>query len=276
MSDANGAVRIGVYVCHCGSNIAGVVGDITFGDANTPQRFLSSVQLHSSPVSDFVFSHVADGMGFTTGLTFLNINPDPASVHMDVFDVNGNLTGSRNFVLEPYQHGPRVLSELVPGFHPQIGGFVHITSDIDIFAFELFLYAPSGQVLSLAAVPPQRGNGTMSGVLTPAMINSSSLMSALKLMKSETSQKYPASLAKGIRMDEQLEFMPMSPQRTPNRLWLWRFFRLRWSVPHTHCRTVGGERAEVQPLSHHRLVLAVPPGAADRAQPPHRRHGRHH
>jgi serine protease len=191
------------------SNIAGVVGDITFGDGiSTPQRFLSSVQLHSSPVSDFVFSHVADGMGFTTGITFLNINPDPASVHMEVFDVDGNLTGSRNFTLEPYQHGPRVLSELIPGFQPQIGGFVHITSDIDIFAFELFLYAPSGQVLSLAAVPPQRGNGTMSGVLTPAVVDSAGLASTLKLMRAEPAQKYPASFAKGIRMDEQLEFMP--------------------------------------------------------------------
>lgn len=190
------------------SDITGVVGDITFGDANTPQRFLSSVQLQSSPISDFVFSHVADGMGFTTGLTFLNINPDPASVHMDVFDVQGNRTGSRDFVLQPYQHGPRVLSELIPGFQPQIGGFVRITSDSDIFAFELFLYAPSGQVLSLAAVPPQRGNGTFSGVLTPAVVNSAGLTSAFTLMKSQATQKYPASVAKGIRLDDQLEFMP--------------------------------------------------------------------
>ena len=36
------------------------------------------------------------------------------------------------------------------------------------------------------------------------------------------------------------------------------------------------ERPEVQPLPHDRAVLADPPGAADRAQPPLRRHGRHH
>src|SRR3990172_1744167 len=39
---------------------------------------------------------------------------------------------------------------------------------------------------------------------------------------------------------------------------------------------VGRNRAQVQPLSHHRAVLADAPGVADRAQPPHGRHGRHH
>jgi len=191
------------------SDITGVVGDVTFGDANaTPQRFLSSVQLQSSPIADFVFSHLADGVGFTTGFTFLNVNADPAEVHMDVFDVEGNLKGGTDFVLAPYEHAPRVLSQLIPGFDPQIGGFVRVTSDIDIFAFELFLYAPSGQVLSLAAVPPQRGNGTMSGVLTPAIVDSAGLASALRMMQPQAIQKYPASAAKGIRLDEQLNFMP--------------------------------------------------------------------
>ncbi len=191
------------------SNITGVVGDVTFGDASsTPQRFLSSVQLQSSPISDFVFSHVADGLGFTTGLTFVNVSSDPADVHMDVFDVNGTQTGSTDFVLQPYEHGPRVLAQLISGFKPQIGGFVHVTSDVDIFAFELFLYAPSGQVLSLSAVPPQRGNGTMSGVMTPAFVDGAGLASALTLMKPEATQKYPASTAKGIRLDDQLEFVP--------------------------------------------------------------------
>ena len=38
----------------------------------------------------------------------------------------------------------------------------------------------------------------------------------------------------------------------------------------------GGQRAEVQPLPHHRPLLADAGGAADRAQPPLGRHGRHH
>ena len=38
----------------------------------------------------------------------------------------------------------------------------------------------------------------------------------------------------------------------------------------------GGERSEAQPLPHHRPLLTDPAGAADRAQPPLCRHGRHH
>ena len=47
-------------------------------------------------------------------------------------------------------------------------------------------------------------------------------------------------------------------------------------VPDAERREAGGGRAEVQPLPHHRAVLADAAGAADRAQPPLGRHGRHH
>ena len=40
---------------------------------------------------------------------------------------------------------------------------------------------------------------------------------------------------------------------------------------HADRRAAGGERAEVQPLPHHRALLADAAGAADRAQPPLRR-----
>ena len=43
-----------------------------------------------------------------------------------------------------------------------------------------------------------------------------------------------------------------------------------------NAETAGGGRPEVQPLPHHRALLAHAPGAADRAQPPFGRHGRHH
>ena len=51
--------------------------------------------------------------------------------------------------------------------------------------------------------------------------------------------------------------------------------RFRRARPHPECRAAGGERAEAQPLPHHRALLADPPGAADRAEPPFGEHGRH-
>ena len=52
--------------------------------------------------------------------------------------------------------------------------------------------------------------------------------------------------------------------------------RLRRSVRHADLRAARGRRPQVHPLPHHRAVLADPRGAADRPQPPQRRHGRHH
>ena len=52
--------------------------------------------------------------------------------------------------------------------------------------------------------------------------------------------------------------------------------RLWRPLPDAERGKAGGGRAEVQPLPHHRPLLADAAGAADRAQPPLRRHGRHH
>ena len=52
--------------------------------------------------------------------------------------------------------------------------------------------------------------------------------------------------------------------------------RLRRPVPDAERRAAGGRRPEVQPLPHHRALLADAPGAADRTQSPLGRHGRHH
>ena len=52
--------------------------------------------------------------------------------------------------------------------------------------------------------------------------------------------------------------------------------RLRWTLRDPRGGAPGRERAEVQPLPHDCALLAHAPGAAHRAQPSLRRHGRHH
>ena len=64
--------------------------------------------------------------------------------------------------------------------------------------------------------------------------------------------------------------------RADRRRRLRRVVGVRRAVQHAGGRAAGGGWAEAQPLSHHRAVLADPPGAADRTQPPLRRHGRDH
>ena len=87
--------------------------------------------------------------------------------------------------------------------------------------------------------------------------------------------------------DPDTSFPPIEPLRPPagraeradraaRRRGLRRLERVRRPVRHADRRAAGRERPEVQPLPHHRALLAHAPGAADRAQPPLRRHGRHH
>ena len=69
------------------------------------------------------------------------------------------------------------------------------------------------------------------------------------------------------------------PQRArgpPRRRGLRLLLGLRRPVPDAGLRAPRRERAALQPLPHHGAVLADAPGAADRAQPPRRRHGRDH
>ena len=180
------------------SDAAGIVGDITFGDPD--RTFLSSVQLQTSPVTDAVFSHVADGLGFLTGITFLNPSVDPAAVTLEVFNKAGQKTGTGSFILEPFEHNPRLLGEIIPGFEPQIGGYIRVKSDIGIFTFELFSVSVSGKLVVLAAVPPQIGYGTVTGKITPGFIGTST--------QGAQSDPFEASNSKGIMLDLGSDFVP--------------------------------------------------------------------
>ena len=64
--------------------------------------------------------------------------------------------------------------------------------------------------------------------------------------------------------------------RPARRRRLRRVERVRRAVRDAERGAARGRRAEVQPLPHDGAVLADARGAADRPQPPHRRHGRHH
>lgn len=178
------------------SSISGLVGDVSFGDPNG--QYLASVQLQRTPAKRIVASHVADGLGFFTGLTFLNPSNDPAEVEIEVFNLNAERTGQGNFTLAPFEHRPRVLSQIIPGFPPQVGGYIRISSEPGIFAFELFSLLSGGNLLSLAAVPPQKGNGAIEGTIAPSAQPTSLARGSV----------FPMSLRKGVVLDPEAEFVP--------------------------------------------------------------------
>ena len=181
------------------SDVSNIVGNVTFGDVE--RTFLSSVQMQGSPQSELLYSHLADGLGFFTGLTFLNITPDLIEVGIEVFDPEGKLTGSGSFELAGFEHSSRLLGQIIAGFEPQVGGFIRLSASQGIFSFEQFGFVEDGVLKSLSAVPPQRGAGTVSGVVVPAAGQGLEAVHTVGSRASLAGRRFPASAKKGVVLD---------------------------------------------------------------------------
>ncbi len=187
------------------SDNSSLLGHVNFGDPEG--EFLASVLLQDTPLTDCVFSHLADGLGFFTGLTFLNSSVDPTEVELEVFDREGVSRGNAAFTLDPFEHRARLISEIIPQLGPQIGGFIRVRSQTGIYLFELFSFAPGGpgNLESLAAVAPQRGFGTAAGrIELPDGLSPQQAIASL----SQGQGEYRASRAKGATLAADSEFIP--------------------------------------------------------------------
>jgi len=124
-----------------------LVGDVVFGD--TAFVSTAAMPLQTTKLTRAVFSQVANGMGLFTGLAFYNPGTDTASVTVEVFSPEGEMTGEANLNIPAAGRMSQLLSELVPTTQNQIGGYVLITSTKPLIAQQLF-----GDGSFLAAVPP--------------------------------------------------------------------------------------------------------------------------
>ena len=134
----------------------GMIGDVTFGDA-VNERFVASLPLDGTPLSNFVFSQVVEGAvgggkPYFTGIAMYNPNASDVTVTIDVFSADGVKTGSATLPLRSGNRISKVLPELVPEVTNQIRGYIRISASGPIISFELF----GDQALELlSAVPPQ-------------------------------------------------------------------------------------------------------------------------
>ena len=131
-----------------------LLGNVVFGDGDPTAGLLhfgASLPLSMSGSTSFVFPHVAQGMGYYTGVAFLA--PDGARLKADAYDSSGRMAGSATLDLAPNLRVASLLEWLIPETAGQVGGYVQVTSDRPVIGFELF-GTTDGKVLS--AVPPQR------------------------------------------------------------------------------------------------------------------------
>lgn len=102
--------------------------------------------------SEILFSHVAEGVGLSTGLALLNAGESDTMVSIEVFTSSGELVRSGVFLLGSRIRDARLLSEFFPDFPELIGGYIKVRSDQPIIALELF-FADNLELVS--AVPAQ-------------------------------------------------------------------------------------------------------------------------
>jgi hypothetical protein len=147
-----GSIRIDVQPSFVGPFPTGsrMFGAVRF--ANADGSASSAVPLALAPTVDCVYSDVAQGAGYFTGLAVENTNAAIARYTVEVYSQDGDLVGSYTSLLDPNASFSKLVSELVPASSGQIGGYIRITSDQPLTSFAMF---GSTDLRSLSAISPQ-------------------------------------------------------------------------------------------------------------------------
>jgi len=143
----------GIVMVECDQELA---GSITFGDIQG--EFLSSVPLltTSSAKRELFLDHVASGtiapITYWTGIALVNASRERnAEVVIGLYKPDGQSVGQTRKTIPAKGRLVRLINELDPSFNiDQFGGFLLVTSDVEVFA--LMLLGDAGLTF-LSAVP---------------------------------------------------------------------------------------------------------------------------
>jgi DNA-binding beta-propeller fold protein YncE len=131
------------------SNQPGIVGNAEVRAFNG--KAMTTIAAQATPSQHFVFSHLVQGFGFSTGLAFLNPGTADALVGVRVYQADGSLSRSMDLPLRAGERVSRLMDEYFSGFE-QAGGRVVVTSNQPVFGLEIF-YSNDLEIMS--AVPAQ-------------------------------------------------------------------------------------------------------------------------
>src|SRR5436309_520676 len=150
------------------TNTSGVIGFLDYG--TTDGVTLSAVEAQGEGYYNLVFSQVVEGAGFYTGLALLNPNSEPSIVTLDIFDTDGNRTGSTIVNLDSGEREARLLSEFLQRDLNQFGGYIRLTATRPIFALELFGSRDPSTFLASAPAQGESLKPQISGRLVDASL----------------------------------------------------------------------------------------------------------
>jgi len=149
----SGSIRMDVQPIWLGpfSIIPNITGGIRFYNSSQP-GFSTILSVDLKRRLSTVYPHVAQDLGYFTGLAVVNPQDDPVVVTVDVFNKTGTQVGSATYYLEPKGRISKLLYQLVPQSAGQVGGYFRIVATDDVYSIALF-----GDIAmySLAAIPAQ-------------------------------------------------------------------------------------------------------------------------
>jgi YVTN family beta-propeller protein len=138
------------------SSLGFVSSYIGYGNTTTPS-FAAVSATESGAASQYqVFSHVAEGVGYFTGLTAVNPGTETAALEFYILRPDGTTVGKSAFTIPPKQRVGRLFSELLPASLTQVGGWAILRSSKPVIGAVLF---GSTNGLALANVPQQTPAG---------------------------------------------------------------------------------------------------------------------
>ena len=101
-----------------------------------------------------VFSQLANGMGFFTGVALFNPGSADAEFTLEVVSSQGESVGEVTEILGAGQRVSKLVDQFVTNSAGQVGGFVTIVSDQPLVGQMLFGVSGAEGVTLFSAVPP--------------------------------------------------------------------------------------------------------------------------
>jgi YVTN family beta-propeller protein len=134
------------------STLGYVTSFVGYGNLLSPSFAMVEGTPSGNATRNAVFSHVAEGAGFYTGLTVVNPGDESADVEFYTLQADGSTVGKLAFTVGPHEHTARLFRELLPASLGQLGGWGYLRSSKPVVAAVLF---GSSNGFALANVPQQ-------------------------------------------------------------------------------------------------------------------------
>ncbi len=101
-------------------------------------RLSASLPLLLPRDADAFYAHIAQDLGFFTGVAVLNPHGNPVEVTVEAFDQVGDQLGESTFTLPGGGRKAKLLLELIPATAGQVGGYFRVRGAREILSFALF------------------------------------------------------------------------------------------------------------------------------------------